>query len=78
KTPVAATKLSQVKEPSVGKENANMGQLKDKNPAVATEQVKRVEPNLAQNEKKPVDAGEIKEKTGGAAGGENKADETTA
>ncbi|KAH7835343.1 hypothetical protein Vadar_025246 [Vaccinium darrowii] len=77
KTPVAATKLSQVKEPSVGKENANMGQLKDKNPAVATEQVKCVEPNLAQNEKKTVDAGEIKEKTGGAAGGENKAMETT-
>lgn len=77
KTPVAATKLSQVKEPSVGKENANIGQLKDENPAVATEQVKRVEPNLAQNEKKTVCAGEIKEKTGGAAGGENKAVETT-
>ncbi|KAH7835804.1 hypothetical protein Vadar_030012 [Vaccinium darrowii] len=77
KTPVAATKLFPVKEPSVGKENANMGQLKDENPAVATEQVKRVEPNLAQNEKKTVDAGEIKEKTVGAAGGENKAVETT-
>ncbi|KAH7836134.1 hypothetical protein Vadar_033022 [Vaccinium darrowii] len=39
--------------------------------------VKRVEPNLAQNLKKTVDAGEIKEKTVGAAGGDNKAVETT-
>ncbi|KAG5526121.1 hypothetical protein RHGRI_032416 [Rhododendron griersonianum] len=77
KRPIAATTLSKVEEPSVGKENANTGQLKDENPAVATEQVKCVEPNLAQNEKKTVAAGEIKEKTVGAAGGENKAVEIT-
>ncbi|KAH7834855.1 hypothetical protein Vadar_020328 [Vaccinium darrowii] len=65
---------SKGKEPNVAKENANS---KVENPAVATEQVKHVEPNLAQNEKITVDAGDIKEKTGGAAGGENKAVEIT-
>ncbi|KAF7126384.1 hypothetical protein RHSIM_Rhsim11G0141200 [Rhododendron simsii] len=74
KSPVAATKLSKVKEPHVAKENANVGELKDESPAeVATEQVKCVEPNLAQNEKKTVAAGEIKEKTVATAGGESKA-----
>ncbi|XP_058190862.1 uncharacterized protein LOC131308066 [Rhododendron vialii] len=56
KSPVAATKLSKVSEPHVDKENANARELKDesRSPAVATEQVNCVEPNLAQNEKKAV------------------------
>ncbi|KAE9447003.1 hypothetical protein C3L33_21099, partial [Rhododendron williamsianum] len=77
KSPVAATKLSKVKEPHVAKENANAGELKDESPAVATEQVKCVEPNLAHNEKKTVAAGEIKKKTVATAGGESKAVEIT-
>ncbi|KAI8532411.1 hypothetical protein RHMOL_Rhmol11G0213000 [Rhododendron molle] len=74
----AAATQSKVKEPHVAKENANAGELKDESPAaVATEQVKCVEPNLAHNEKKTVAAGEIKKKTVATAGGESKAVEIT-
>ncbi|KAH7834296.1 hypothetical protein Vadar_014655 [Vaccinium darrowii] len=74
RSPLAATTLSEGKEPNVAEENANS---EVENPAVATEQVKRVGPNLAQNEKITVDAGDIEEKTVAAAGGENKAVEIT-
>ncbi|XP_058189515.1 uncharacterized protein LOC131307122 [Rhododendron vialii] len=43
KSPVAATKLSKVKEPHVAKENANAGELEDENPAVPTEPI--LDPN---------------------------------
>jgi len=68
---------SKCEEPNVGKVDARAVEQPEKSPLAATKLVKRVEPNLAQNEKKTVDAGEIKEKTVGAAGGENKAVETT-
>ncbi|KAI8532424.1 hypothetical protein RHMOL_Rhmol11G0213300 [Rhododendron molle] len=74
---IAPAIQSKVKEPYVNKENANAGELKDESPAVATEQVKCVELNLATKEKKTVATGEIKEKTVATAVGESKAVEIT-
>ncbi|KAF5943673.1 hypothetical protein HYC85_017750 [Camellia sinensis] len=54
---------SKFKDPNVANKNTKAGELSEKNPAAAIEQVNCVEPNLVQTEKKTVAAREIIEKT---------------
>ncbi|GMP38841.1 hypothetical protein CsSME_00009951 [Camellia sinensis var. sinensis] len=73
-----STQWSKLEESYVANENAKAGELNEKNPAAATEQVNCVEPNLIQTEKKTVATSEIIEKTVTQDVRENKAVEVPA